>query len=249
MGWSIGTNCQDRDVGYGVPAICDYPGCNNEINRGLSYVCGDMHDGGDYGCGLYFCENHLTISDKWGVSICDRCENNELPYEPKKDSLEWIQWKLIDDSWYEWRKQNPNQTKRLYERCLLDISQKLKTQDNRCTRDPIFQVRGIKRLYGMDPNFSDNLVWIDTEIESAHCEVENPSKPNENIIKTGYIEVEEVLMSSFSEEGCKEHLELNRHNYSKYREVYIYVDTLRRCPEMILIRNYLLNLIENGEEQ
>ena len=28
MGWSIGYDEKwQRDIGYGVPAICDYPGC------------------------------------------------------------------------------------------------------------------------------------------------------------------------------------------------------------------------------
>ncbi len=45
MGWSLGHDNRwgkfGRDIGYGVPAICDHPGCNAEIDRGLSYVCGN----------------------------------------------------------------------------------------------------------------------------------------------------------------------------------------------------------------
>jgi hypothetical protein len=41
MGWSIGYDENwKRDIGYGVPAVCDHPKCNKIINRGLSYVCG-----------------------------------------------------------------------------------------------------------------------------------------------------------------------------------------------------------------
>ena len=41
MGWSIGFDTRwNRDIGYGVPAYCDHPGCNKEIDRGLSHVCG-----------------------------------------------------------------------------------------------------------------------------------------------------------------------------------------------------------------
>ena len=41
MGWAVGfDNNWNRDIGYGVPAICDFPGCGEEIDRGLGYVCG-----------------------------------------------------------------------------------------------------------------------------------------------------------------------------------------------------------------
>lgn len=33
MGWSIGyDNSWKRDIGYGVPAFCDHPGCMTSIN-------------------------------------------------------------------------------------------------------------------------------------------------------------------------------------------------------------------------
>ena len=55
MGWSLGYDSNwNRDIGYGVPAYCDHPYCNEEIDRGLSYVCGDALYGGDRGCGLFF---------------------------------------------------------------------------------------------------------------------------------------------------------------------------------------------------
>jgi len=32
MSWSIGyDNNWNRDIGYGVPAICDYPGCDKKV--------------------------------------------------------------------------------------------------------------------------------------------------------------------------------------------------------------------------
>ena len=35
MGWSLGYDGRwKRDIGYGVPAVCDFPGCNEEIDRG-----------------------------------------------------------------------------------------------------------------------------------------------------------------------------------------------------------------------
>jgi hypothetical protein len=41
MSWAIGYDGRwKRDIGYGVPAYCDHPGCNEEIDRGLAHVCG-----------------------------------------------------------------------------------------------------------------------------------------------------------------------------------------------------------------
>lgn len=59
MGWSCGVNNEGRKVGYSVEATCDQGGCSKEIDRGLAYACGAMHDGGDRGCGGYFCYAHL----------------------------------------------------------------------------------------------------------------------------------------------------------------------------------------------
>lgn len=111
MGWSVGFDSNwNRDIGYGVPAYCDYPGCTKEIDRGLSYVCGGEPYGGEKGCGLYFCEDHLyfhEFRDREAKQVCHRCHTYKLPYKPKPDHPEWIRWKLTDASWEQWRKENP----------------------------------------------------------------------------------------------------------------------------------------------
>ncbi len=91
MGWSGPMpNAEGRMVGYAVDAVCDAPGCEEAIDRGLAYVCGDMHDGGDYGCGLYFCGNHLFF----GIpgQICEPCNvewEKEHPEEVAADEQEF----------------------------------------------------------------------------------------------------------------------------------------------------------------
>jgi hypothetical protein len=116
MGWSIGYDSKwDRDIGYGVPAICDFPGCENEIDRGLSYVCGSDPYGGDRGCGLYFCEEHREYHPRLEIDLCPRCGKRLSPYKPKPDVKEWIQFKLEDESWEEWRQENPEKVKEMKE--------------------------------------------------------------------------------------------------------------------------------------
>lgn len=82
MGWAhCGTDEEGREIGYGIPATCDHPGCNKEIHRGLDYCCGGMHGGQGYydehhkvwfGCGRYFCYDHLTALG----SLCPECERD-----------------------------------------------------------------------------------------------------------------------------------------------------------------------------
>jgi hypothetical protein len=118
MGWSIGyDNRWKRDIGYGVPAICDDPKCNESIDRGLSFVCGGEPYGGENGCGLYFCEKHRGFHKFRGESdyheYCYRCVHHKPWYKKKPDTLEWIAWKLYDESWEKWREENAEEVEKL----------------------------------------------------------------------------------------------------------------------------------------
>ena len=109
MSWSIGYDKKwQRDIGYGVPCWCDHPGCTEEINRGLSYVCGGEPHGGELGCGLFFCEQHRF------PTLCESCVHERpTDFEAKPDHPEWIQWKMTDESWAEWREENPAEVVKL----------------------------------------------------------------------------------------------------------------------------------------
>ena len=109
MGWSIGYDSNwRRDIGYGVPATCDHPGCDKDIDRGLSYVCGGKPHGGDDGCGLFFCGAHLFYNEE-SAQVCERCLIDQPNFTPKPDHLDWVYWKLTDESWQEWREENQNE--------------------------------------------------------------------------------------------------------------------------------------------
>lgn len=112
MGWSIGFDSNwDRDIGYGVPAYCDHPKCNAVIDRGLGYVCGGDLRGGEKGCGLYFCGEHLRGARP---QLCPKCARyDHTPYKPKPDHPDWIKHKLTDESWQTWRDENPRAVERM----------------------------------------------------------------------------------------------------------------------------------------
>lgn len=76
-----------RKVGHTVHGYCDYPGCGRDITRGLEHVCGSMPFGGNWGCGLFFCDKHLAggDSDDSVIALCERCAYNleNKPYNIK----------------------------------------------------------------------------------------------------------------------------------------------------------------------
>lgn len=119
MGWGIYEVEGGRDAGYQVPAICDHPGCEAEIDRGVSYACGGEPRGGEYGCGLYFCSEHLfykDVGDRHFVQTCERCLKDQEPFDPKPDALMWVGWKLQHESWQEWRDENPEEVAKMQQR-------------------------------------------------------------------------------------------------------------------------------------
>jgi hypothetical protein len=71
MSWGYGVLDDGREIGYNVAAKCDAGGCETDIDRGLAYVCGGMHEGGELGCGGYFCYSHLFMGR--GAQLCSSC--------------------------------------------------------------------------------------------------------------------------------------------------------------------------------
>lgn len=114
MSWAIGEH-HGRDIGYGVPATCDHPGCGEEIDRGLSFVCGGDVYGGEHGCGLFFCAKHRHVAGiaRDHAPLCTRCYWNRPPFLPTPDVPKWMRWKLTDESWELWRQANPSEVAKL----------------------------------------------------------------------------------------------------------------------------------------
>lgn len=126
MGYQI-YKIGQRWGGYGVPAVCEYPTCNEEIDRGMSYACGGVPFS-DYGCDRYFCERHTGIvqfksdgsrcrhkkdCDCEYIQLCERCARGKPPFHYKPETKEWTDHLLNDESWEEWRKKNPKEVTKL----------------------------------------------------------------------------------------------------------------------------------------
>jgi hypothetical protein len=116
MGWSLGFDTKwNRDIGYGVPAYCDYPGCTEEIDRGLGYVCCSSQPyGGDNGCGRFYCGKHelWDFDEETDEQVCGHPNDHHV----SPDHPGWMRWKLTDESWMRWRMENPDDV-----RALIDV--------------------------------------------------------------------------------------------------------------------------------
>lgn len=117
--------------GYGVSAVCEHPDCNEEIDRGMSYACGD-EPFSELGCDRYFCEKHKKYTgfkcdgseelcdheeDDCGcefANVCERCATTDQPSFPyKPETKEWVTHLLTHESWEEWRNKNPEEVEKL----------------------------------------------------------------------------------------------------------------------------------------
>lgn len=128
---------------------------------------------------------------------------------------------------------------------LSEIGERLRTQDNRITQNPMFCVQIKKRDVGYDVHFVSGHCWHNSELEEVvHDDDPNFKEPEgKGWEEFGYRDRWETVMVAFSEKGCEEYLELNGHNdrsRAHNGEVRIYVESFNRCPEMIAIREVLL---------
>ena len=92
------------------------PVVHEQIDRGLGFVCGGQPFGGEYGCGLYFCGEHLS----YGAEDEDRNEGRSfmrevdlvtairVPFEPKPGHLQAMD-RLEDDAYIETASQCVNE--------------------------------------------------------------------------------------------------------------------------------------------
>lgn len=92
MGWGdCGEDSNGRPIGYVFPAICDEPDCKKEIDRGLSYACGNWHGETEWGCEKYFCSKHLlnTVQNREEdlLNVCNECYKNLMEQVKTEDCL------------------------------------------------------------------------------------------------------------------------------------------------------------------
>ncbi len=140
---------------------------------------------------------------------------------------------------------------------LQEISNNLKTQDNRITSLPIFVVQQKRRIYGIDTDYSDECVWLTNDGECQEVDQETADKLTitwlnggndagnrlfvSDYTRTAYIDIWEFCTCCFTEAGAEAYIAANGHNLKEHR---IYVESGYRNIEFETIRNHLLNYKE-----
>lgn len=126
MGYAV-YQVGQRWGGYGIPAYCEQPECNEEIDRGMAFACGG-EPFSEMGCDRYFCSKHkqYTCWKRDGseeqcdhekkckcecFEVCERCSKNESPFPYKPEHPDWVNHYLKDGSWATNRKNNPDKVK------------------------------------------------------------------------------------------------------------------------------------------
>jgi hypothetical protein len=126
-----------------------------------------------------------------------------------------------------------------------EMAERLKTQDNACTAEPIFVVQQRKRIYGVDPNYTEQIVWLDDESFEADKETaqrleegyeESGDEPS-NWRRVGYTDEWEFVTVCLTRKGAENFIKSQAHNLKEPR---IYVDSGHRNPEWKALRKYFM---------
>lgn len=152
------------------------------------------------------------------------------------------------------------------------IAKRLREQDNRATAYPLFVVQEEERVWGLDPEYADEMstyVWrytddweyvyeSDEELIAEHSDSRLPERlaalsPWETEVEASngaryekifYAKRWKFVCAHFTEAAAEEYIEHNRHNLKNPR---VYVTSQHRCPEWIAVRDMLLARGEAAE--
>ena len=128
------------------------------------------------------------------------------------------------------------------------LSTELRTQDNACTAEPMFVVYQIRRIYGLDPDYTEETAWThsdgeetDPEIIAALEALDDAGSPTIHdgtaYERVGYIDVDQFVTVCFTRKGAEAFIARMRHRLNNPS---IDVDTFYRNVEMIALRNHLM---------
>lgn len=116
------------------------------------------------------------------------------------------------------------------------------TQDNDFTAEPIWVVQARDRIYGMDSDYSDSIVYIDDDGNEASPEelasIDARIAAGELWTETYYIDRWRTVQTFLTRDGAERFLRSNRH---RHRELRIFSESAHRNQEMLAIREWLLS--------
>ena len=125
---------------------------------------------------------------------------------------------------------------------LAALRTELRTQDNACTAEPMFVVYQIKRIYGIDPDYTEETTWTHSEGEEAALEaLDDAGSPTIHdgtaYDRVGYIDIDQFVTVCLTQKGAEAFIARMKHRLNK---PHIDVDTFYRNEEMIALREHLM---------
>jgi hypothetical protein len=146
---------------------------------------------------------------------------------------------------------------------LKQMAENLRSQDNACTANPIFVVQQRRRVYGFDPGYSNNVVYMhdegfevsEEERQEEYGEAlaeadEDEDFPDfedwceENYTLTAYQDFWDNVQPFFTRAGAEEYVRINGHNLKDPR---VYVDSAFRNAEWQAVRELLMSMVKESE--
>ena len=123
---------------------------------------------------------------------------------------------------------------------IAEIAKRLKSQDNRCTADPIFIVQELKRRYGIDTDFDPEIAWLHedesvevgaemAELLENKFKIDGDAEPS-GYRRVGYKEEWEYVQPFFTEGAADLYI----------KQMRTYTDSAYRNWEWIAVRKHLL---------
>jgi len=128
------------------------------------------------------------------------------------------------------------------------MGQQLRTQDDACTRDPIFVVQQRKRIYGMDGDYVDQFAWITDDADCDEADIEEAAKLEAKYesdeetpgwMRVAYHDTWEFVQPFFTRAAAEAFIARNAHRLTDPR---VYVDSAYRNPEWQAVREHLMVL-------
>ena len=128
---------------------------------------------------------------------------------------------------------------------LKSIGELTRTQDNRCTDQPMFIVFEKREIIGSEDHSPSRIVWVWESEEVSETRARRLELLHRDFRSTrGYYryalqEIDVFVTACFTEQGCKDYLQRNGHNL---RQPFIYAAGSFRNNEYQTVRNWLMTL-------
>ena len=128
------------------------------------------------------------------------------------------------------------------------LREELRTQDNACTAEPMFVVYQVKRIYGLDLDYTEETTWTHAEGEETDPDIIAALEALDDAgnltvhdgtayERVGYMDIDQFVTVCLTRKGAEEFIARMKHRLNK---PHIDVDTFLRNEEMIALRNHLM---------